>query len=62
MSIVTLRDKQRLLMLLGSGTQRRDETILSLARKDSWTEPQRVLAEKMIRERPRRLRFEKAAR
>lgn len=48
MSLVTLRDKQRLLALVGTGTERRDERILSLANRLTWTTAQRRLAEQML--------------
>ncbi len=48
MSLVTLRDKQRLLALLGTGTERRDERIISLANQLTWTAAQRRLAEQML--------------
>lgn len=48
MSLVTLRDKQRLLMLLGTGSARRDDRILSLANQLTWTAAQRRLAEQML--------------
>lgn len=53
MSLVTLRDKQRLLALLGAGTERRDERILSLANRLTWTTAQRHLAAQLLRDRPR---------
>ena len=54
MSLVTLRDKQRLLALLGTGTERRDERILSLANRLTWTTAQRRLVEQMLGQGARR--------
>lgn len=53
MSLVTLRDKQRLLALVGTGSDKRDDRILSLANKLTWTDAQRHLVEQLLRERPR---------
>lgn len=53
MSLVTLRDKQRLLMLVGTGSAKRDERLLSLANQLTWTAAQRHLAEQLMRDCPR---------
>jgi hypothetical protein len=50
MSLVTLRDKQRLLAVLGTGSERRDERILSLANQLTWTDAQRRLVELLLRD------------
>jgi hypothetical protein len=54
MSLVTLRDKQRLLMLVGTGSAKRDERLLSLANQLTWTAAQRRLVEQMMGQGARR--------
>lgn len=50
MSLVSGAERYRLLRLVGSGSSKRDAVILSLARKADWTEAQRTLADRLIRE------------
>lgn len=54
MSLVTLRDKQRLLALVGTGSAKRDDRLLSLANQLTWTTAQRRLVEQMLGQGARR--------
>ena len=54
MSFVTLGDRAKALQLMHGETaplSRRDHLLFSLARKTTWTEPQRALVEQMWNER-----------
>lgn len=51
MTAVTSRDQAKVLTMVGTGSAKRDELLLGLARQLSWTPAQRDLVERMWSER-----------